>query len=562
MLRNTFILPFWICSVLLFGQAQSNLFKPFSEEKLEALSKDTAKVDYLLSFAEVLHQKDPKAGLKYAAKALVFARRSGSKTHLMEALSTTGKCYFYAGYIGEAAAYIEEYAELAQLYGTDINKAFAYNDLAAIKSILPNEPYTPEARELFKKALALFKKIASSDPVLEADSAFQQNTAAIYGNIGSEYKKEGDLKMAESYLLKALELLEKTTVNTPLGVRIITSYAEVLQLQGKEREFFQQYARGMGIVNDMGYMAMSPILHYIMAQWYESRDNVASAIEYYQKVYEQCKVLENHSLIRSSATNLSKLYELTNNPEAALRFSRIAEESASKEKVAEIALNLKKAELKEQFRIWEQEILQQNKKRLQTILWFTGLTLGLAFLGFALLFIMRKKYRSAALQRLEIEFSSQKLTLEKKMLETELEASNKALTAEIMRKIQRNDLISTTVAQLQKYSRNAHSDVGNILKSAVRNLSDSLEEDAWKEFDIRFKQVDQRFYDKLAELCPDLTQGERRICAFLRLDMSSKEISAITGQSTRAIEIMRTRVRKKLGITNTEVSLSQFLSQL
>jgi DNA-binding CsgD family transcriptional regulator len=61
---------------------------------------------------------------------------------------------------------------------------------------------------------------------------------------------------------------------------------------------------------------------------------------------------------------------------------------------------------------------------------------------------------------------------------------------------------------------------------------------------------------------PNLTLNEKRLCAFLRLDMTSKEISAITGQSVRAIEQARIRLRKQLGLTNQQVSLSAFLSSL
>jgi DNA-binding CsgD family transcriptional regulator len=44
------------------------------------------------------------------------------------------------------------------------------------------------------------------------------------------------------------------------------------------------------------------------------------------------------------------------------------------------------------------------------------------------------------------------------------------------------------------------------------------------------------------------------------MDMSTKEISAITGQSISSLEVERTRLRKKLGISNTQIGLSQFLS--
>ena len=561
-LRNTCTLILLMYSILLLAQPQNNISTPISTEKLESLGSDTARVLYLLEIAKTHYQRNPNLTLEYVTKALVFARRSGSKPHLIDALNTASKYYFYAGYSGEAAAFVEEFAELAQRYGTDINKAYAYHDLAVLKTAIQMDRQNPEALELFKKSLRLFLDIASRDPILAIDSAYQQNIASSYGNISLQFKLGGDYTQAESYLLKALEILEKTSVNTPLGVRTIANLMDVYRLQNREQEMVRQYKRGIQILEQQQYNIMYPVFHFPLAEWYESQDSINQAILYYEKVYQLGQHTDNYSYISSSATRLSRLYERIKNPEAALKFSRIADEGASKEKRGEIAVQLKQAELKAQFQAWEEEILQKNKKRARYSLWMIIFTAFLTAVALLLWYQARRKYQATALKNMEVELQAQKLTLEKTLLENELESSNKALTTELMRKIQNNELISNTVAQLLEQSRKVKPDTGNVLRSVAKTLNETLEEDTWKEFEVRFKQVDQRFYDKLAELFPDLTTGEKRICAFLHLDMSSKEISALTGQSIRAVELMRGRVRKKMGLTNAEISLSQFLSQL
>lgn len=210
----------------------------------------------------------------------------------------------------------------------------------------------------------------------------------------------------------------------------------------------------------------------------------------------------------------------------------------------------------------KEKVLYQSDQGEQWIQWIIGLTLGGTFFSLLFSYRMRRKHRITTLKMLENEHKTQNLFLKNQRLEMELEASNKALAAENMRKLKHNSLINHIITDLQQHSRKVRPDTREILKSVVNELNTILEEDSWKEFDIRFQQVDQRFYDKLAESYPSLTQGERRVCAFLRLDMSSKEISAITGQSLRAVELARTRIRKKLGMTNSEVNLSHFLSQL
>lgn len=75
-----------------------------------------------------------------------------------------------------------------------------------------------------------------------------------------------------------------------------------------------------------------------------------------------------------------------------------------------------------------------------------------------------------------------------------------------------------------------------------------------------FEQVHPSFYKNIEEKCPDLTIKEKRLCAFLRLGLSTKDIASITFTEVRSVESARNRLRKKLDIASDE-SLIEFLSQ-
>jgi DNA-binding CsgD family transcriptional regulator len=89
-------------------------------------------------------------------------------------------------------------------------------------------------------------------------------------------------------------------------------------------------------------------------------------------------------------------------------------------------------------------------------------------------------------------------------------------------------------------------------------LTSDQSESALSEFELRFSNIYVGFFEKLLNEYPALSQNERRLCAFLKLSMTTKEIAAITGQSIRAIEIARTRLRKKIKLTNSEKNLYDF----
>jgi len=71
----------------------------------------------------------------------------------------------------------------------------------------------------------------------------------------------------------------------------------------------------------------------------------------------------------------------------------------------------------------------------------------------------------------------------------------------------------------------------------------------WDEFEILFEKVHSSFYVKLNRQFPTLTANERKICAFSKLNMSSKEIAQITFQSEDALKKARLRLRQKLDIS-------------
>ena len=95
----------------------------------------------------------------------------------------------------------------------------------------------------------------------------------------------------------------------------------------------------------------------------------------------------------------------------------------------------------------------------------------------------------------------------------------------------------------------------------ITELEANSESISWDEFEMRFQQVHVDYYKILNEKFPDLTPNELRLCAFLRLNMTTKEIASITYQSLKSIDIARYRLRKKLGMEKDE-NLVSFLQKL
>ena len=96
----------------------------------------------------------------------------------------------------------------------------------------------------------------------------------------------------------------------------------------------------------------------------------------------------------------------------------------------------------------------------------------------------------------------------------------------------------------------------------IRKLSLSVNENAWNEFELRFERVHTGFFKTLNEKFPNLSPNEKRLCAYLKLNMSSKEIANLTHTTVGSVEQARFRLRKKLGLHSSDTDLSAFIESL
>jgi DNA-binding CsgD family transcriptional regulator len=94
-----------------------------------------------------------------------------------------------------------------------------------------------------------------------------------------------------------------------------------------------------------------------------------------------------------------------------------------------------------------------------------------------------------------------------------------------------------------------------LIKLIDRNISS---ENDWNIFETHFDQAHENFFRRLKEAYPDLTPSDLKLCAYLRLNLTSKEIAPLLNISLRGVEVRRYRLRKRLRM-KTEENLINFL---
>lgn len=146
----------------------------------------------------------------------------------------------------------------------------------------------------------------------------------------------------------------------------------------------------------------------------------------------------------------------------------------------------------------------------------------------------------------------------KTLLQQELELRNREITAKSMGKMQSNEMLNDVIEKLSEMEEHPEK---NMLPAAIRDLKTLVDADTRKDFDLHFVRMHPDFYQKLLTDFPKLTQNELRLCAFIKSNLSIKEIAAINGISADSVKTARKRLRKSLNLTGEDVSLLEFLSK-
>jgi DNA-binding response OmpR family regulator/DNA-binding CsgD family transcriptional regulator len=150
---------------------------------------------------------------------------------------------------------------------------------------------------------------------------------------------------------------------------------------------------------------------------------------------------------------------------------------------------------------------------------------------------------------------------EKEILKAELLYHQKQLTINTISIIKHSELLQSFTGEINTLIPHTDDEGKKIIKSLIAKLDDKSSERNWIEFEFCFEKVHPDFYTKLVKAIPGISTREKRLCAFLKMNMSSREIAAITFQTQNAIDVAKHRIRKKAGIT-TDEDFTNFLIRL
>ena len=165
------------------------------------------------------------------------------------------------------------------------------------------------------------------------------------------------------------------------------------------------------------------------------------------------------------------------------------------------------------------------------------------------------KRNQSQLELKEIEKKQDLMTIENKRLSEDIEGKNRELAISTMSMIKKNQFLSKIKKDL--LSEGSESRTGSVIKLIDRHLNN---QDDWKFFEEAFNNAYKDFLKKVKELHSSLTNNDLRLCDYLRLNLSSKDIAPLLNISLSSVEIKRYRLRKKINLSRNEGLTDHLLS--
>jgi ligand-binding sensor domain-containing protein/DNA-binding CsgD family transcriptional regulator len=154
------------------------------------------------------------------------------------------------------------------------------------------------------------------------------------------------------------------------------------------------------------------------------------------------------------------------------------------------------------------------------------------------------------------------IALQNDKLASEVSLKNKELATITMHMVSRGKLISRIKEELSLLLKKKElSETASDFKSIFRLLEDAEKGEDWEQFTAHFDEVHHNFLSILKKKFPVLSTTDLKLCAYLKLNLSSKEIAQLMNISVKGVEISRYRLRKKLQLA-TAVNLYDFLIQM
>lgn len=533
------------------------------------------KVNTLLLISHELELYDTDSALKYADQALSLSEQNDLIKGKVEALIQKGRLLMQLTEYSLAMQTFETVIKLSEKNNMSNELAISNGVIGIIYAELGD--FDNSAKFNFK-ALELFEKANNKKEIgvtlgnIAADMMSQKNykkaldymneainiaklindkygIAQQYNNIaGVYYAGYMDYKKALDYFKKAYKVNNELGDQLQLGMNLLNIGYCYFRLKENDSAFLC-FEKSRNIFMRIDNQIRIANVDIALSKFFYEITKPDSSLKYSKEALKIGMKFNSKEIISQAADMLHEIYLLKKDTINAYRYLVI--NFQAKDSLATMQSQKTLFRLEYQYNYEKQD--KERKLKQQRNYYILGFIILGLMSGFIIIFLIYSR------QRIKIKNAM----LEKQKMASDLNFKNKELTINLMALMKKNEMHAEISKKLLLIEKKVPKDkLHDAISHLNKELKQTSDEKIWKEFALRFNQTNSDFYEKLLKNYPDLSQNELKLCAYLRLNMTSKDVSELTGQRTETLESARYRLRKKLGISGSDNNLVTFLSQI
>jgi len=496
---------------------------------------ETGKINSMLQLAQInWAMTDFKTAMEFVEKAIEMSDKDDRKKELAVSLQTKGLIYIE----------LSDYEKSTDCFFNSLKLFESLDDKSGVLRVLSYIGSVNFYQKNFKKALDYYFR--SLD--LANETGDQEGIARAFNNIAAVYEAMEEYEKAGKYFQQASEINKQLHNLRGEGINYMNLGAITFNLDDYPKSL-DYLEKALEIFVSLKSKILQARCYVNLAEYHRAMEETETSMEYAKKALVIGTGQDLKQIVHDAAEIIQKIYLHKGDKEKAYDFAVLQHKMKDSLVLMENQTELAKQELQYEFDKREQvKRIEQQRKDL--IILIVVISLLLALMVVILIFARQRVKAKSTL-------------IEKQQLEYKLEFRNKELTSNVLSLMKKNELLSVISDKLISIKNEAvKKETRDAISKISREIENITNEEILEEFELRFKQVHSVFYDKLIKQFPNLSPSEQRLCAFLRLNMTTKEISELTGQQPGSLETARYRLRKKLGISNSQTNLVSFLSRI
>ena len=484
---------------------------------------------------ELFRRNNVRQALQYFHNARELAIEADDERRELDVLVQIAQLYNHTGITEKTVEAILALKKRAEEIGDSVNISAAYFLLGQADVRI-----TDYSVSMFRKSLDYYNQPGG-------------NRMRIYANLGQAYmvKEVPNLDSARYFL----ELAKALNDSARREASIDNTLAEVYIKQ-------EHYAKAEALLRQVieedssyGSYDFKLLTYRLLLQVLQHQRRYAATLPYIEdglasmatNYYDDYEVVD---FCRAAKVSLAVLdhfgtYQTLDSIEQATTDSLQAYTEAASVSQSEFAYQIDQMEAD----LNDKENLLQNRN---TIIAILG---GVLLLGGLLVYQTYHRRQLVARQRTA---DQQIFRLEGTVAET-LQQQERQLSAYVVSLMHKNSIISRVLDKLR--SLNGQANDGEVDQLVKLMESDLKNEDQWKNFLIHFERVHPNFYRTLDERYPNLTKQDKRLMAYLKMELTTKEIAQLLGVNYESVNTSRYRLRKKMDLPK-EVELDSFITRL